>query len=136
MIEHEPKPVAWMLKLIRKTGVARLSLRPMEDMPELDGELWEEIPLYPESVVTALQEEVTAAEARANAAEQRMKEAVKALEPFADVADFVDEETQGFGMDDTLNIVMQDPEFPDFVIKSLELGKFFAARAFIKEAGE
>jgi len=74
-------------------------------------------PLYPASVVTALQEEVTTAEARANAAEQRLKDAVKMLKPFAMVA--------GYNINaGTSESVM------------VNVDRCRAARAFIKEAGE
>jgi len=113
--EHEPKPVAYKTPYFENGRDGKLIPIYAEwniDEPASSG--WE--PLYPASVVTALQEEVGrlkravqtlemvvnrtenqwvkweaaahTAEARANAAEQRLKEAVKVLEPFAMVAGY------------------------------------------------
>jgi len=81
------------------------------------------------SVVTALQQELAAAEARANAAEQRLKEAVKVLEPFASVIEDYDPWKEGDDTQGTLVI----GSVTDY---RLTLGDLRAARAFIKEAGE
>jgi len=181
MSEHEPKPVAY----IRDFGMRSLSEGTHTTvMPEVF--LQYDIPLYPASVVTALQEEVgrlrtaigkvnairnsiigcqkmnwsehiyplvaalneagiegqdypeareyvgtmlertLAAEARANAAEQRLKEAVKVLEPFASLEPNL-----------ALDPKDDDREVNNAVFDELpKWGHLRAARAFIKEAGE
>ena len=92
------------------------------------------------SVVTALQEELAAAEARANAAEQRLKEAVKVLEPFAagrhDMRNthLLDWLHEGYthckhGSEEWAQAYLNSAK--DY-IKAFEE----VARAFIKEAGE
>jgi len=68
-------------------------------------------------------------EARANAAEQRLKEAVKVLEPFASVIEDYDPWKEGDDTQGTLVI----GSVTDY---RLTLGHLRAARAFIKEAGE
>jgi len=104
MIEHEPKPVAWMHP---KAKWADADYDKVRVHCLNDGPLPE--PLYPASDITALQEEVAAAEARANAAEQRLKEAVRLIERLAPL-----EQSKSW----------------------LTLPQYAAARTFIKEAGE
>jgi len=81
MSEHEPKPVAY----IRDFGMRSLSEGTHTTvMPEVF--LQYDIPLYPASVVTALQEEVT--RLRAALADERkraLEEAAKALDAWGDI---------------------------------------------------
>jgi hypothetical protein len=150
MSEHEPKPVAyrWTYDL----GQA-WSLGPNAPTDFRFGEPDEIQPLYPASVVTALQEEVGrlrravqtlemvvnrtenqwvkweaaahTAEARANAAEQRLKEAVKVLEPFSCI-----------GGEMSHSMKPDDHDAYGYNDATVTFGHFRAARAFIKEAGE
>jgi len=147
MSEHEPKPVAW-----RNEHGAVTNFQHGADAWRDAGILSE--PLYPASVVTALQEEVgrlkarlvedkatvwlswyeragdltvklAAAEARANAAEQRLKEAVRVLEPFVRL----DEGFIGQRTDEDIAQVTWTPNGPH----KITFGQIRAARAFIKE---
>ena len=138
MSEHEPKPVAWMHP---KAKWADADYDKVRVHCLNDGPLPE--PLYPASVVTALQEEVgrlenlcmvleaekNAAEARANAAEQRLKEAVKVLEPFAHVAQL------DIGEDEFDDDVFRPMSGQYARAELINVGHLRAARAFIKETG-
>jgi len=62
----------------------------------------------------------------------------KALAPFADVADFMDSETEGFCMEDTLQLVIIDEAGINepYHVNSFCLQRFYDARAFIEEQGK
>jgi len=152
MSEHEPKPVAYhsvvtalqeevgrLRTAIGKVNAIRNSIIGCQKMN------WSEhiYPLvaalneagiegqdYPEAreYVGTMLERTLAAEARANAAEQRVKEAVKVLEPFASVIEDYDPWKEGDDTQGTLVI----GSVTDY---RLTLGDLRAARAFIKEAG-
>ena len=149
MSEHEPKPVGWF---------AWDEGNGYEEVPEqLQGEEWT-IPLYPASVVTALREEVGRLKreledadalikaqqhdfsannirnaedaARANAAEQRLREAVKVLEPFAEIASVRDAAQNQ-------RLFLQLLVCPEGDTHKDDWGpRLDAARTFRKEAGE
>jgi hypothetical protein len=153
MSEHEPKPVAYRYEIQHgPEGEASYAWLYKGD------EMIATMKTHHASVVTALQEEVgrlkedymaaydrgiddskwlveqfhtklAAAEARANAAEQRLKEAVKVLEPFASVIEDYDPWKEGDDTQGTLVI----GSVTDY---RLTLGDLRDARAFIKEAGE
>ncbi|MDX0424472.1 hypothetical protein GOC88_16555 [Sinorhizobium medicae] len=64
---------------------------------------------------------------------RELEEARRALEPFADIADFMDSETSGFSQDDTLNLEFKaDGEEVTFVVQEFPLRKFYAARAALR----
>ena len=58
----------------------------------------------------------------------RMREA---LRPFADVADFMDSETEGFSMTDCLQLVVQNEGFPTVHVESFCLQRFYTARELV-----
>ena len=68
--------------------------------------------------------------ARAEAAEARMNEMEAALRPFAEIADFVDAETEGFTDTDEFKL-----HFQDYLMASWPLSLFRTARTVAKEAG-
>lgn len=59
----------------------------------------------------------------------RIAELEAALRPFAGVADFMDSETEGFSMTDTLHLVSNDDQFPDTLIETFCLQRFYTARS-------
>lgn len=67
-------------------------------------------------------------EAEITTLRKELAEARAALEPFADVADFMDSETEGFSMDDELWLGIRNDEFPPCHIKSFALQLFYTAR--------
>lgn len=78
--------------------------------------------------IRSLVDRATTAEAEAERLRALVEEAKAALWPFADVADFMDSETEGFGVEDNLSLVVQSNEFPDFQVRDFTLQTFFAAR--------
>lgn len=136
MNETEPKPVAYLSGTYREFIEVRRDRVPLGVEVSLVNLNWPgQIPLYPASAIAALMEENErlaaeldrAAEtqkqwaAEAEAAEQKLADAVKVLEPFA-------------------NYIIPDPD-PNSVSgerfgEKPELAHFRAARRFIKEAGE
>lgn len=56
-----------------------------------------------------------------------------ALRPFADVADFMDSETEGFSMTDCLQLVVQNEGFPTVHVNSFCLQRFYTARAALTQ---
>jgi hypothetical protein len=65
----------------------------------------------------------------------RIKTLEDALRPFADIADFFDSETEGFDMTDTLQLVIENDEFPKYHVNSFALQRFYTARAALAAEG-
>jgi len=72
--------------------------------------------------------EVMEVVARAEAAEARVTELVAALRPFAEIADFVDAETEGFTDTDEFKL-----HFQDYLMASWPLSLFRTARSVSEE---
>lgn len=56
-----------------------------------------------------------------------------ALRPFADIADLMDSETEGFSMADCLQLVVENEGFPTVHINSFCLQRFYTARAALSK---
>ncbi|MDX1117067.1 hypothetical protein GOL29_03325 [Sinorhizobium medicae] len=97
--------------------------------PEASVGFMEGLPKEIELVCSNLQSEI-------DCLRRELEEARKAMEPFADIADFMDSETSGFSQDDTLSLDFKaDGEEVTFVVQEFPLRKFYAARAALR-AGE
>lgn len=66
----------------------------------------------------------------------RIKELEKALKPFAEVADFMDSETTGFSMTDTLHLQTHDEVLPPFLVDVFCLERFYTARTALSSTGD
>lgn len=61
---------------------------------------------------------------------ERLERAEKALEPFADIANFMDSETTGFAMSDELSLICRgDDGAESGLFKDFKVGDFYKARA-------
>lgn len=78
-------------------------------------------------------QELSALTAQLDALKEENERTKRALTAFADVADFMDAETEGFAMTDTLNLVIQNEEFPDYLVNTFCLQRFYDARAALTQ---